>query len=180
MTVSETKEEMSGDNERCLYKYDDRLSIYDGYILERSCYGYYQFRKQDNDVTEIIDYINYAVMKTQHGYAIYSKHGSGLYVADYTYYVLYDSKMYWFCDEEYTFGVYIDGYSRSPKNNRSIKVRSLADFVRFLRYEQKIEYDPKKVDHGTIVYRRKREPTGISKTNRLSDIIIRAMINKKK
>lgn len=52
-------------------------------------------------------------------------------------------------------------------------VDSLSSFVRYLTKARNIEYDPKKVDHGTVIYKRLSEP-GIRYVtkNRLSDLVM--------
>lgn len=128
----------------------------------------HEYNIQDT-VLECIEVDHFIVLLTKNGAAAYSKKTHKSYYAKDIYCLMYDHKLHYFDNAKN-----INSYHEENETNRS--VRSLAEFARFIREKYNEEFDPLKVNHGTVVYSRKPDPM-IKRSDKLSDIDIISVDN---
>lgn len=126
--------------------------------------------RRDGIVTEIIDYYDSIYVIMINGGYVYNKPSDVLYHLPREYFMIYDRYYYsLLADHPMRLNTFFRSNWSHYAHEKSIG--PLANFVRFLRKKHNEEYDPKKVDHGTVVYKRKPRPM-IKRSNILSDIMI--------
>lgn len=144
-------------DDTCLWQYRN-ISFYSDHIIS----GY---NKISGIVIDITDYKNDVIIRMQDKFLVYDKKYNHIYITEFSYCIMYNNDMYTFSQDKHSHSVWF----RCQLYDIEQAVESLDDFIRFLRSSRKIEYDPKKVDHGTVIYKRKPGPM-IKQSKQLSDI----------
>lgn len=145
-----------------LYVYPDNISKY---------WRYYALPNQRlGIVQEITKYERYIIVNISGKIVVYGRLSWDFWDNSCTYVIMYNRELCKFYVSRDGFNKYIGGYHKWREINEP--VRSLADFVRFLRVYYKTEFDPSLVDYGTMIYKKKPDNIGVSLGGRLTDLTV--------